>query len=79
MFDEVATDEYLNRIVSICQSRNIEPSNRFTEEQSKDFYLGMIAAVRVLTSFIQEINGEDLMFFVSKLGIDAAIIANKKQ
>jgi hypothetical protein len=78
MFDEAATDEYLKRTVALCGTGNWDTSERFTKEQSKDFYLGMIAAERAILSFMSKWSGEDLMIATTKLGMYAAIIANEK-
>lgn len=78
-FDEPATDDYLKRTVALCGTGNWDTSERFTKNQSKEFYLGMIAAERVILSFMSKWSGEDLMIAITKLGMYAAIIANEKQ
>lgn len=77
-FDEPAPDDYLKRTVSLCGTGNWDTSERFNKNQSKDFYLGMIAAERVILTFMKKWSGEDLMIATTKLGMYAAIIANEK-
>lgn len=77
-FDEAATDDYLKRTVALTGTGDWDTSPRFTKNQSKDFYLGMIAAERVILSFMSKWSGEDLMIATTKLGMYAAIIANEK-
>ena len=77
-FDEPATDDYLRRTVALCGTGDWDTAPRFTKNQSKDFYLGMIAAERVILSFMNKWSGEDLMIATTKLGMYAAIIAHEK-
>lgn len=77
-FDQAPTDQYLKRTVALTGVGDWDSSERFTKEQSKDFYLGMIAAHRVILSFMSKWKEEDLMIATSKLGIYCAIIANEK-
>lgn len=78
MFDAAPPDDYIKQIVASCEESNFETYKRFSEEHSRDFYLGMIAAQRVLFGFMLTCSSDDLINVTLRLGIDAAFIANRK-
>jgi hypothetical protein len=77
-FDQIASDDFLKRNSELLGTNNLRMLERFSKEQSKDFYLGMIAAERVILSFMVKYHGEDLKESIIMLGLSAAVIANEK-
>jgi len=76
-FDQVPSREFLKRNIAMAESYNMDLSQRFKGDQSRDFYLGMIAASRVIISVLEK-HPEDTADFILYFGINAGIIAQKK-
>jgi hypothetical protein len=77
-FDEPAPDYFLKQNSELIRLSNLIMMERFSKEQSKDFYLGMIAAERVILSFMRKCHGEDFKASIIEFGLCAAFIANQK-
>ncbi len=77
-FDFPAPDDFLKKNTELVGTNNLILMERFSKEQTKDFYLGMIAAERVILSFMKSTSGEHLKSGIIELGLCATVIANEK-
>lgn len=77
-FDQAPEQKHLDRNQAKADEVGYKISNRWKGDQSKDFYMGMVAAQRVMISCFPNTVESDILDPIIKLGIEAMLLAKQK-